>query len=70
MVVGRFGELSKDFIKLRDYISRQRAYAYNVLGYNPIALVRSCSSRTTGGITQAACPAPLCGRLVWVVYYE
>ncbi len=29
MVVGRFGEFSKDFIKLRDYISRQRAYAYN-----------------------------------------
>ena len=29
LVVGRFGELSKDFVKLRDYISRQRAYAYN-----------------------------------------
>ena len=29
MVVGRFGEFSKDFIKLRDYIARQRAYAYN-----------------------------------------
>ena len=29
MVAGRFGELSKDFIKLRDYIARQRAYAYN-----------------------------------------
>ncbi len=29
MAVGRFGEFSKDFIKLRDYISRQRAYAYN-----------------------------------------
>ena len=29
MVAGRFGELPKDFIKLRDYIARQRAYAYN-----------------------------------------
>ncbi len=29
VVVGRFGEFSKDFIKLRDYIARQRAYAYN-----------------------------------------
>ena len=29
MVVGRFGEFSKDFIKLRDYIARQRACAYN-----------------------------------------
>ncbi len=29
MVVGCFGEFSKDFIKLRDYIARQRAYAYN-----------------------------------------
>jgi hypothetical protein len=29
MVVGRFGEFSKDFVKLRDYIAHQRAYAYN-----------------------------------------
>ena len=29
MAVGRFGEFSKGFIKLRDYIARQRAYAYN-----------------------------------------
>ncbi len=29
MVVGRFGEFSRDFVKLRDYIARQRAYAYN-----------------------------------------
>ena len=28
LVVGRFGEFSKDFIKLRDYIARQKAYAY------------------------------------------
>ena len=28
LVVGRFGEFSKDFIKLRDYIARQRASAY------------------------------------------
>ncbi len=33
-------------------------------------LVRPCSSRAVGGVTQAACPAPLCGRLVGVVYYE
>ncbi len=24
-----FGEFPKDFVKLRDYIARQRAYAYN-----------------------------------------
>ncbi len=29
MAVGRFGVFSKDFVKLRDYIARQRAYAYN-----------------------------------------
>jgi hypothetical protein len=29
LVVGRFGEFSGDFVKLRDYIARQRAYAYN-----------------------------------------
>ena len=29
MVAGHFGELSKGVIKLRDYIARQRAYAYN-----------------------------------------
>jgi len=28
LVVGRFGEFSKDFIKLRDFIARQKAYAY------------------------------------------
>ncbi len=29
LAVGRFGEFSKDFAKLRDYIARQRACAYN-----------------------------------------
>jgi hypothetical protein len=29
MVADRFGKLSKDFIKLRDYIARQRTYAYS-----------------------------------------
>jgi len=28
LVVGRFGEFSKDFIKLRDFVARQKAYAY------------------------------------------
>jgi hypothetical protein len=28
LFVGRFGEFSKDFVKLRDYIARQRACAY------------------------------------------
>jgi hypothetical protein len=28
-VVGRFGEFSRDFVKMRDYIFRQKAYAYN-----------------------------------------
>ncbi len=29
MVVGRFGEFPKDFTKLRDYIAREKACAYN-----------------------------------------
>ena len=29
LVVGRFGELSNEFVKLRDCIARQRAHAYN-----------------------------------------
>ncbi len=29
LVVGRFGEFSTDFAKLRDYIARQSAYAHN-----------------------------------------
>ena len=29
LVVGRFGEFFRDFVKLRDYIARQKAYAYN-----------------------------------------
>jgi hypothetical protein len=29
LVVGRFGEFYRDLVKLRDYIARQRAYAYN-----------------------------------------
>ncbi len=29
MVVGRYGEFSRDFAKMRDYIARQKAYSYN-----------------------------------------
>jgi hypothetical protein len=29
LVVGRFGEFSRDFVKMRGYIARQKAYAYN-----------------------------------------
>ena len=29
LVVGRFGEFSRDFVKMRDYIARQKAYACN-----------------------------------------
>jgi hypothetical protein len=29
LVVGRYGEFSKDFVKMRDYIAREKAYAYN-----------------------------------------
>ena len=29
LVVGRFGEFSRDFVKVRDYIARQRACAHN-----------------------------------------
>jgi len=28
LVVGRFGEFSKDFVTLRDYVARHKAYAY------------------------------------------
>ncbi len=31
LVVGRFGEFSKDFIKLRDYIARQKVRRANQL---------------------------------------
>ncbi len=30
LVVGRFGEFPRDFVKLRDYIARQKAYAISV----------------------------------------
>ncbi len=29
LVVGHYGEFSRDFVKMRDYIARQKAYAYN-----------------------------------------
>ncbi len=29
LVVGRYGEFSRDFVKMRDYVARQKAYAYN-----------------------------------------
>jgi hypothetical protein len=29
LVVGSFGDFSWDFVKARDYIARQKAYAYN-----------------------------------------
>ena len=29
LVVGRYGEFSRDFVKVRDYIARQKTYAYN-----------------------------------------
>ncbi len=29
LVVGRFGEFSRGFVKVRDFIARQKAYAYN-----------------------------------------
>ena len=29
LAVGRFGEFPKDFVKVRDYIARQRVYAHN-----------------------------------------
>ncbi len=41
MANGRFGEFSKGFIKLRDYIALQRAYAYN--GYFNSSVNRAMS---------------------------
>jgi hypothetical protein len=29
LVVGRYGEFSRDFVRMRDYIAREKAYAYN-----------------------------------------
>jgi hypothetical protein len=29
MVVGRYGKFPRDFVKMRSYISREKAYAYN-----------------------------------------
>jgi hypothetical protein len=29
LVVGRYGEFASDFVKVRDYIAREKAYAYN-----------------------------------------
>ena len=29
LVVGRYGEFSRDFVMMRDYIAREKAYAYN-----------------------------------------
>ena len=43
LAVGRFGEFSKDFIKLRDYIARQRAYAWSTSTPQSTARCR-CSS--------------------------
>jgi hypothetical protein len=36
LVVGRFGEFFRDFAKLRDYITRQRDYAYNENFSSPV----------------------------------
>ena len=29
LAVGRYGEFSRDFVMMRDYIAREKAYAYN-----------------------------------------
>ena len=29
LVVGRYGEFFRDFVNMRDYIAREKAYAYN-----------------------------------------
>jgi hypothetical protein len=29
LVFGRYGEFSRDFVKMRDYIAREKAYKYN-----------------------------------------
>ena len=41
LAVGRFGEFSKDIAQLRDYISRQRAYAYNGHFNSPVNMAMS-----------------------------
>ena len=41
LVVGRFGEFSRDFVKLRDYIARQRAYADNEHLYSSFNMAMS-----------------------------
>ncbi len=42
--VGRFGEFSKGFVKLRNYIARQRAYAYNEHLNSSVNMAMSISS--------------------------
>ncbi len=41
LVVGRFGEFSRDFIKMRDYIARQKACAYNEHFNSPVNMAMS-----------------------------
>ena len=50
LVVGRFGEFSKDFIKLRDYIARQKAYAY-VEHFNSSAPQSSARHRCSSSVS-------------------
>ena len=41
LVVGRYGEFSRDFVKMRDYIAREKAYAYNEHFNSPVNMAMS-----------------------------
>ena len=47
LAVGRFGEFSRDFVKLRDYIARQRAYAHNGYFNPPVNMAMSMFKLST-----------------------
>jgi hypothetical protein len=41
LVVGRFGEFSRDFVKVRDYIAREKACAYDGHFNSPVNMAMS-----------------------------
>ncbi len=47
LAVGRFGEFSRDFVKVRDYISRQKACAYDEHFNSPVNMAMSMFKLST-----------------------
>jgi hypothetical protein len=55
LVVGRFGELSRDFVKMRDYIALQKAYAYNEHFHSSVNMAMSMLGVDGGAWLGPAC---------------